>query len=70
MTGKTGSASVEPIWVDWGELLVDSELDEVRPFWDLDLSTLLQEVGDRLGSLVLVDVLDGGRSCHFTYRAV
>lgn len=66
MTSKTGSTGVEPIWIDWGKLLVDSELNKIGPLWNLNLSTLLQEVSDGLGSLVLVDVLDGGRSRHFT----
>lgn len=68
MAGKTGGTGVEPVWVNWSKFLVDSELDKIGPLWDLDLSALLQEVSDRLDSIVLIDVLDGGRSRHFTLK--
>ncbi|GMR54938.1 hypothetical protein PMAYCL1PPCAC_25133, partial [Pristionchus mayeri] len=59
--GERSGANVVPVGVDGSHVLGDAKLDEVGPLGDLYLQILLEEVGDALDDLILVDVLDGGR---------
>jgi len=61
MAGHGSHADQEPILIKRCQLLEDSRLDQVSPFWLLDFARLLEEGGKGPDELVLVDVFHGDR---------
>lgn len=58
LVGDGGSSDVEPVRVQWSEVLVACGFIVIRPLWNSDLVTLLEELGVLLDKFLSRHILD------------
>ena len=64
------SSDVEPVWIHWGKLFAFGCLDNIDPFWDLELSTLLEMLGIGLDEIDGNNVFNTAVVMHFVYSCI